>query len=53
MRGREPTYSPLDIYCLSQICYELINVEEEPQIVAFYELISQERGEKADENEAD
>lgn len=44
VKGIEPDYSPLDVYCLTQICYELTNVEEEAQIVAFYELISQQRG---------
>lgn len=51
-RAGQPDYSPMDIYCLAQICYELANVEEEAQIVAFYELISQQRGEKAVEAEA-
>jgi len=46
-------YNPVDIYCLNQFCYELINVEEEGQIMAFYELISQERGEKANQAEAE
>ena len=51
--GRESKCSPVDIYCLGQICYELINVEEESQILAFYELISQHRGEKANQAEAE
>ena len=31
----------MDLYCIAQLCYEMINVEEEGQIVAFYHLISQ------------
>ena len=46
IRGRVIEYSALDVYCLGQICYELINVEEEGQILAFYELICQQRGSK-------
>ena len=27
-KGKKPNYNPLDIYCLTQLCYEMINVEE-------------------------
>jgi predicted GNAT family N-acyltransferase len=51
---RDAGYSNIDIYCLVQICYELINVEEESQIVAFYSLITQNtNGEKPNQDEAD
>lgn len=53
VQGNEQLYHPNDIYCLCQFCYELTNVEEESQIVAFYEFISQQRGQKAGEEEAD
>lgn len=53
IKGKVADYSPVDVYCLSQFCYELINVEEEGQIMAFYELISQERGEKASQADAE
>jgi hypothetical protein len=34
--GEAQVYTGMDMYCVAQICYELINVEEEGQIVAFY-----------------
>ena len=53
IRCRGISYSALDVYCLNQFCYELINVEEEGQILAFYELISQQRGDKAGQSDAE
>ena len=45
--GQNTAFTSLDLYCISQLCYEMINVEEESQIIAFYFLISQNyKGEK-------
>jgi asparagine synthetase A len=48
------TFTHLDLYCTSQLCYEMINVEEESQIVAFYSLINQNySGERLTQEQVD
>lgn len=39
--GQAVPFTQLDLYCIAQLCYEMINVEEESQIAAFYSLINQ------------
>jgi hypothetical protein len=39
--GQTVPFTQLDVYCIAQLCYEMINVEEESQIAAFYSLINQ------------
>ena len=51
-KGLTSDYGPIDIYCLSQLCYELINVEEEGQLLAFYQLLVQEGGGRVGQTEA-